>query len=91
MELANGPQAMSAQETADASTIAVCNAVESTLCYTALDDWVANNCAAARKDPKNDEYFTNLSASCAVTNRRRTAGTEAEGVEPVDLADIAMP
>lgn len=60
---AAGPSLMSG----DNLTKAVCNAVESTTCYSTLDDYVQNNCPDLM-DTKMD-YYQQLSDVCQITTR----------------------
>lgn len=61
-----GPAAAMAQES---PTVQICNAVESTLCYSSFDDYVQQHCADAMD--ANMDYYNSLSEVCAITNRRR--------------------
>lgn len=46
-------------------TNAVCNALESTACYNALDTYTNDNCYAAKQ--QTVDYYTQLSAVCEIT------------------------
>jgi hypothetical protein len=49
----------------ESETQIICNAVESTSCYTAFDDYINQNCPGLRD--QNMDFYTELSNVCMIT------------------------